>query len=75
MGQRGFSDEQQRVAKLCKKKTVQKRLSESISWELFHSLLYRGYTQERKINAGRKRIDLLIFFSDAGTPAAFQPEQ
>lgn len=62
MGQRGFSDEQQRVATLREKKPVLKRLSESIPWELFHSLHDRGYTQGRKINAGRKRIDLLIIF-------------
>ena len=62
MGQRGFSDEQQRVAKLREKKPDLKRLSESIPWELFHSLHDRGYTQERKINAGRKRIDPLIIF-------------
>jgi hypothetical protein len=73
MGQRGFSDEQQRVAKLCKKKTVQKRLSESIPWELFHSLHDRGYTQERKINAGRKRIDPLIFFQMLVLQQLFNP--
>jgi len=62
MGQRSFSDEQQRVATLREKKPVLKRLSESIPWELFHSLHDRGYTQQRKINAGRKRIDPLIIF-------------
>jgi hypothetical protein len=62
MGQRGFWDEQQRVAKLREKKPVLKRLSESIPWELFRPLLDRGYTQERKSNVGRKRIDPLILF-------------
>jgi IS5 family transposase len=62
MGQRGFWDEQQRVAKLREKKPVLKRLSESIPWELFRPLLDKGYTQERKSNAGRKRIDPLILF-------------
>lgn len=62
VGQRGFWDEQQRVAKLQDKKPVLKRLTESIPWESFRSLLERGYMQERKSNAGRKRIDPLILF-------------
>jgi IS5 family transposase len=62
MGQRGFWDEQQRVAKLKEKKPVLKRLAESIPWESFRSLLEAGYTQDRKSNAGRKRIDPLILF-------------
>jgi transposase, IS5 family len=62
MGQRGFWDEQQRVAKLREKKPVLKRLSESIPWESFRPLLDKGYTHERKNNAGRKRIDPLILF-------------
>ena len=60
MSQRGFWDEQQRVAKLQDKKPVLKRLSDSIPWDSFQPLLERGYTQERKSNAGRKRIDPLI---------------
>jgi hypothetical protein len=35
MGQRGFWDEQQRVAKLQEKKPVLIRLAESIPWESF----------------------------------------
>ena len=62
MSQRGFWDEQQRVAKLQDKKPVLKRLSDSIPWDSFQPLLERGYTQERKSNAGRKRIDPLILF-------------
>ncbi len=71
MGQRGFWDEQQRVAKLKEKKPVLQRLSESIPWDSFRPLLDKGYVQERKTNAGRKRIDPLILFSmrsGAGTP-------
>jgi transposase, IS5 family len=56
MGQRGFWDEQQRVAKLQEKKQVLTRLAESIPWESFRPLLDKGYSQERKSNAGRKRI-------------------
>ena len=62
MGQRGFRDEQQRVAKLQEKKPVLIRLAESISWESFRPLLDKGYSQERKSNARRKRIDPLILF-------------
>ena len=62
VGQRGFWDEQQRVAKLQEKKPVLKRLSDSIPWEIFQPLLDQGYSQDRKSNAGRKRIDPLILF-------------
>jgi len=62
MGQRGFWDEQLRVARLQEKKPVLKRLSDSIPWESFRPLLDQGYVQERKSNAGRKRIDPLILF-------------
>jgi len=62
VGQRGFWDEQRRVSKLQDKKPVLRRLADSIPWESFRPLLERGYTQERKSNAGRKRIDPLILF-------------
>ncbi len=62
MGQKGFWDEQERVSKLKNKKPVLTCLSESIPWEAFCPLLDKGYSQERKSNAGRKRIDLLILF-------------
>jgi IS5 family transposase len=62
VGQRGFWDEQQRVARVQEKKPVLKRLSDSIPWESFRPLLDQGYVQERKSNAGRKRIDPLILF-------------
>lgn len=62
MGQRGFWDEQQRVAKLQDKMLVLKSLADSIPWESFCPLLDKGYEHERKSNAGRKRIDPLILF-------------
>ena len=62
MGQKGFWDEQERVSKLKNKKPVLTCLSESIPWEAFRPLLEKGYSQERKSNAGRKRIDPLILF-------------
>ena len=62
VGQRGFWDKQQRDAKIQDKKPVLKRLTDSIPWESFRPLLERGYKQERKSTAGRKRIDPLILF-------------
>ena len=56
MGQRGFWDEQNRVAKLQQKKPVLNRLYETIPWESFRPLLEKGYTQERKSNAGRRML-------------------
>jgi IS5 family transposase len=60
--QRGFWDEQKRVAKLKSKKPVLKRLAESVPWESFYPLLDKGYAQEHKSNAGSKRINPLILF-------------
>ena len=62
MGQRGFWDEQQRVAKLQDKKPVLTRLAESIPWKSFCPLLDKDYSQVRKCNAVRERIDPLILF-------------
>jgi IS5 family transposase len=62
MGQRGFWDEEQRIQKLQDKKPVLVLLSAQIPWNTFLPLLDRGYSQERKSNAGRKRIDPLILF-------------
>ena len=55
-------DEPERVTKLKNKKPVLTCLSESISWEAFCPLLEKGLSQERKSNAGRKRIDPLVLF-------------
>jgi hypothetical protein len=63
MSQKGFWDEQERVSKLKNKKPVLTCLWESIPWEAFRPLLEKGYSQERKSNAGRKRIDPLILFT------------
>ena len=62
MGQKGFWDDQERVSKLKNKKPVLTCLSESIPWEAFRPLLDKGYSQERKSNAGCKRIDPIIIF-------------
>ena len=52
MGQKRFWDEQERVSKLKNKKPVLTCLSDSIPWEAFCPLLEKGYSQERKSNAG-----------------------
>ena len=62
VGQRGFWDEQQRIARLQEKKPTLRLLADSIPWESFRPLLDKGYEQERKSHAGRKRIDPLILF-------------
>ena len=62
MGQKGFWDGQERVSKLKNKKPVLTCHSGSIPWEAFRPLLEKGYSQEGKSNAGRKRIDSLILF-------------
>ena len=59
---RDFGSESQRAAKLKAKKPLLEQLSTSIPWESFRPLLDQGYAQERKSNAGRKRIDPLILF-------------
>ncbi len=62
IGRRGFWDEKQRIAKLQEKKPVMTRLAETIHRETFHPIIDKGYSQEPKSNAGRKRIDPLILF-------------
>ncbi len=54
--------EQQRVSKLKNKKLDLTFHWDSIPWYAFCSLLYKGYSQESKSNASRKRIDPLILF-------------
>ena len=62
MGQRGFWDEEKRTQHLQHKKPTLATLSETIPWEAFRPLLEQGYSDERKSNAGRKRIDPIILF-------------
>ena len=62
MGQRGFWDEEKRTQHLQHKKPTLATLSEAIPWEAFRPLLDQGYSDERKSNAGRKRIDPIILF-------------
>jgi len=62
MGQQGFWDEEQRIKKLQDKKPVLALLSTQIPWNTFQPPIEHGYSQERKSNTGRKRIDPLILF-------------
>ncbi|WP_341885270.1 hypothetical protein [Synechococcus sp. UW140] len=62
MDQRRFWGEEQRIQKLQDKKPVLVLLSAQIPWDTFLPLVDRGYSHERKSNAGRKRINSLILF-------------
>lgn len=62
MGQKGFWDEQERREKLNQKKPILKWLNENINWQDFRPLLETIYDKERKSNAGRKPIDVMIMF-------------
>ena len=62
MGQRDFWDEQQRLPKPQEQKPVFTRLAEPVPWESFRILIGKVYSEERKISAGRKRIDPLVLF-------------
>lgn len=62
MGQKGFWDEQERREKLNQKKPILKWLNENINWQEFRPLLETIYNKERKSNAGRKPIDVIVMF-------------
>ena len=62
VGQQGFWDEAERLAKLTRKKPSLERLKAAIPWEEFRPLLERAFAKERKSPAGRKRIDVIVMF-------------
>ena len=62
MGQKGFWDEQERREKLNQKKPTLKWLNENINWQDFRPVLETIYDKERKSNAGRKPIDVILMF-------------
>ena len=62
MGQRGFWGQEKRTQHLQHKKPTLATRSETIPWEAFRPLLEQGCSDERKSNAGRKRIDPIILF-------------
>ena len=62
VGQQGFWDEAERLAKLTRKKPSLERLKAAIPWEEFRPLLERAFAKERQSPAGRKRIDVIVMF-------------
>ena len=62
MGQKGFWDFEQRHQDLFNKNKTLKHLNEIIPWELFRAELETLYDKERKSNAGRKPIDVILMF-------------
>ncbi|MBF2080537.1 MAG: transposase [Synechococcales cyanobacterium T60_A2020_003] len=62
MGQCGFWDIERRQQKLSQKRDFLDRLDALIPWEDFRPLLEQIHLKERKSNAGRKAIDVLLMF-------------
>jgi len=62
MGQKGFWDREERQEKLNQKKPLLDRLDEIIPWDKFRLVLEEVYRKERKNNAGRKPIDVIVMF-------------
>ena len=62
MGQRGFWDEETRQEKLAEKKSLLPRLAEMVPWESVRETLEQVHQKERKSNAGRKPMDVVVMF-------------
>lgn len=62
MGQTGFWDIEERQQNLGKKKDLLLKLNELISWDLFRPILEESRKKDRKNNAGRKAIDVILLF-------------
>ena len=62
MSQQGFWDWEERHQKLSNKKPLLDRLNEIVPWEEFRSLLEQIHQKERKNNAGRKPLDVILMF-------------
>lgn len=62
MGQRGFWDLENREQKLSPKKPLLERLNQIIPWQDFRPILEKLYQKERKSNAGRQPIDVILMF-------------
>lgn len=67
MGQCGFWDIERRQQKLSQKRDFLDRLDALIPWEDFRPLLEQIHLKERKSNAGRQAIDVLLMFKQLGT--------
>lgn len=62
MGQRSFFDVEDRLQSVSKMGDPLERLATVIPWESFRPLLMKVHEKERKSNAGRKPIDLVLMF-------------
>lgn len=62
MSQKGFWDWEERHQKLSNKKPLLDRLNEIVPWEEFRPLLKQVHQKERKSNAGRKPLDVILMF-------------
>jgi transposase, IS5 family len=62
VGQTGFWDIEERQQNLGKKKDLLLKLNELISWDLFRPILEESRKKDRKNNAGRKAIDVILLF-------------
>ena len=62
MGQRSFFDVENRLQSVSKMGDQLERLSTAVPWESFRSLLAGVHEKERKSNAGRKPIDVVLMF-------------
>ena len=62
MGQRSFFDVEDRLQSVSKMGDPLERLAATIPWENFRPLLDRVHEKERKSNAGRKPIDVVLMF-------------
>lgn len=62
MGQRSFFDVEDRLRSVSKMGDPLERLAATIPWENFRPLLVRVHEKERKSNAGRKAIDVVLMF-------------
>ena len=62
VGQQGLWDEEERLAKLARKKPSLERLKAAIPWEEFRPLLESAFAKESKSPADRKRTDVIVMF-------------
>jgi len=62
MGQKGFWDFEKCQQELLSKNQTLKHLNEIIPWELFRDELESLHKKNRKSNAGRKPIDVILMF-------------
>ncbi|MBD2428005.1 hypothetical protein [Phormidium sp. FACHB-1136] len=60
MGQKGFWDFEERQQELLNKNKTLKYLNDIIPWELFRYELESLHKKDRKSNAGRKPIDVIL---------------